>query len=347
MQFKKLARLSLAYFLHLTGFLYAIARIRLQRKAVVLMYHRVLDNEEYLTNLSMNGIVVKAETFEKQMKYLARNFHVISPVDFLMHIEKRIPFEPKSCLVTFDDGWKDNFKNALPVLKENKIPALVFLSTGFIGTRNRFWQTRLIHAFCSLREYVIQNPGKKTEILHAMKIDEIREIVKSSETEFRERVLAYAASQKKENVDLIEERVAALTKGILPQDERAPRDEDFLDWQEIETMAQEGIWIGSHGITHQILTMLEEREVAKEVSESKEDIERRLGRDTWAFSYPNGDHNKSVLDAIRESGYKLAFTTESGSVNLRDDPYRIKRQNVFEDMTNTIPMFLARVVGLW
>lgn len=347
MNFKKFTRLILAYFLYLTGLLSAIIRIRLHRKAVVLMYHRVLTNTEYLTNFFMNGIVVRAETFEKQMKYLAKNFHIVSPEDFLAHMEKKITFETKSCLVTFDDGWKDNYKNALPILTENKIPALVFLTTGFIGTHNHFWQTRLIQSLCSLRAYVTQNSAQQPDKLPAMKIDEISRIVHSSDQEFREKVLAFAASQKKEDVNLIEEKIALLKKRVQSQDEEESGGGDFLDWKEIEAMEQEGVWFGSHGISHRILPTLEAKEVEKEVSSSKEFIDDKLGKDAWAFSYPNGDCSKAAVDAVRKSGYKLAFTTESGPVSSRDDPYRIKRRNIFEDMTDSIPMFLARVVGLW
>jgi len=347
LKLKKTARYGVACFLYITGLLHAIARIRLRRKAVVLMYHRVLSDEEYLTCFSMNGIVVTTKTFAKQMKYLARNFHIVSPEDFLKHMQEKMPFASKTCLVTFDDGWKDNFKNALPTLKENKVPALVFLATGFIDTRNYFWQTRLIRSLYSLREYLAQNPDQQPDRLPAMKIDEISSIVHSSDEEFREKVLAFAASQKKENISLIEERIALLNKDIQSEGEEGLGHEDFLDWQEIMEMKKEGIWFGSHGISHRILPTLEEKEVEKEVSRSKEFIENKLGKDAWAFSYPNGNCSKAAVNAVQKSGYKLAFTTESGPVTSRDDPYRIKRRNIFEDMTDSIPMFLARVVGLW
>ena len=295
----------------------------------------------------MNGIVVTAKTFAKQMKYLARNFHIVSPEDFLKHMKNKVPFASKTCLVTFDDGWKDNFKNALPALKESRVPALVFLTTGFIGTGNHFWQTRLIRSLYSLRAYVARNPDQQPEKLPAMKIDEINEIVHSSDEQFREKVLAFVASQKKEDISLIEERIALLNKNIQSEDEEGLGHVEFLDWQEAMAMTQEGIRFGSHGMSHRILPTLEEKEVEKEVSQSKEFIEKKLGRDAWAFSYPNGDCSKTTVDAVRRSGYKLAFTTESGPVTSRDDPYRIKRRNIFEDMTDSIPMFLARVVGLW
>ena len=246
MNFKKIAKCCVVYSLYITGLLSAIARIRLRKKAVVLMYHRVLTDEEFGENSSMNGIVVREGTFEKQMKYLAKKFHIISPDDFLVHMQKGISFEPMSCLVTFDDGWKDNFKNALPVLKENKIPALVFLTTGFIGSGNSFWQERLIQSFHSLRRHVGQNSAQNAESLPAMKNDEISKIVCSGETEFREKVFIFTASQKKETASRIEEIIALLNKGIKPHNERTLVDEVFLNWQEIEAMGQKGICFGSH-----------------------------------------------------------------------------------------------------
>ena len=82
-------------------------------------------------------------------------------------------------------------------------------------------------------------------------------------------------------------------------------------------------------------------------AESKRLIEKNIGKRIAAFCYPNGEHDETVVSHVRESGYRVAFTTEPGQVAGGDDAYTIKRINIHEHMTRTIPLFLARIAGLW
>lgn len=344
---KKYARVAIASLLAGTGLLSAFARLRLNRKAVVLTYHRVLTNDEYDKKLFTNGIAVTVGTFEKQMAYLARNFRIVSPEEFCAHLRDGIPFEAKSCLVTFDDGWKDTITNALPILRKNGIPSLVFLSTEFIGSRARFWQERLIRAFYSLREYIMEHEEEKGRILSAVDIDGIENILGSDATSFREKVLAFTESQKRKGLDRVEAVIERLNGTIPNQPREGTGSETFLNWQDVGRMEEEGIRFGSHGKSHRILTVLNKEEVEKEVAESKDVIGKRLGKDICAFSYPNGDYSEQVMEAVRLVNYRVAFTTESGPVSVNDNRYSLRRRNIHEDMTDSIPMFLARVAGLW
>ena len=128
---------------------------------------------------------------------------------------------------------------------------------------------------------------------------------------------------------------------------RDPAEEAFINWDEIRLMAKNGISFGSHGKSHAILTRLDKTEIEKETLESKARIEEMLGEPIISFSYPNGDYSGDVMDIVRNSGYRAAFSTESGTHSVDDNPYRIRRINIHGDMTSSIPMFLARVVGLW
>ncbi|MBI4767077.1 MAG: polysaccharide deacetylase family protein [Deltaproteobacteria bacterium] len=112
-------------------------------------------------------------------------------------------------------------------------------------------------------------------------------------------------------------------------------------------MEKEGVRFGSHGINHLILPLLEMEEIEKEVLESKTLIESKLGKKVWAFSYPNGDYNEKVINTINTQGYKIAFGTEPGRVTYGDNLFNLRRMNIHEDMTDSIPMFLARIAGLW
>ena len=76
-------------------------------------------------------------------------------------------------------------------------------------------------------------------------------------------------------------------------------------------------------------------------------IENELNSSINSFSYPNGDYSEEIAWQVREYGYEIAFGNESGFITHNDNPYTLKRINIHDDMTKSIPMFLARIVGLW
>ena len=134
MNIKQLSRNVIAHCLYYTGVLSLLGKKRFKDRALVLMYHRVVTEQDKSHCLSHDGIIVSKAAFEKQMRFLRDRFNVLSLNDFIDCIEGRKAFGYKSCLVTFDDGWKDNFQNAYPVLKEIGIPAVIFLRLILWGT---------------------------------------------------------------------------------------------------------------------------------------------------------------------------------------------------------------------
>ena len=120
----------------------------------------------------------------------------------------------------------------------------------------------------------------------------------------------------------------------------------FLEWNEIKTMAGNGIEFGSHGKSHSILIETGV-DLDNELLQSKSVVESQLHNPIRSFSYPNGDYTREIAERVRQYGYDLAFVTENGFVSHLDNPMTLKRINIHEDMTNSIPMFLARLVGLW
>jgi hypothetical protein len=87
--------------------------------------------------------------------------------------------------------------------------------------------------------------------------------------------------------------------------------------------------------------------VRDEAEGSRAVVERRGGRPPLAFSYPNGYVDSDVVRTVKAAGYELGFITRRGHVRCDDDPFLIRRLNIHEAMTDTPPMFLARLVGLW
>jgi peptidoglycan/xylan/chitin deacetylase (PgdA/CDA1 family) len=321
--------------------------IALRRKAVVLMYHRVLTSEERTKTGSHPGIVVDRETFVRQMAVLKRRFHVLTIGEFASRMERRIPFDDSSCLITFDDGWSDNFTHALPILHQYGLPAVVFLPVNFIGGRRLFWQERLTHLVVQAVMQVRSDPQRRErfrESLAAVRLDSLLDL---PDHDPRFAIMEAVRQQKKLAASVIDGSVATLADELGFQADEQDDTDGFMTWEQIAHMSQQGIAFGGHGAEHRLLTVLSTDEARDEIHTAKDVIDNRLKEKVLTFSYPNGNWSPDVAKLVKESGYRMAFTTQSGFVNCEDDRFTVRRVNVHEGMTNSTPMFLARVVGLF
>ncbi len=334
---KSAIKSAAAAMLYYSGALHLLKKVLLRDKAVVLMYHRVLTRSEMDNSASNSGIIVEDKVFDAQMRFLSTNFNLMKPDDFMGHMENRVRFKSGSCLVTFDDGWADNYANALPVLKKYEIPALVFLTEGFIGAGRLFWQERMtacLDALCSKRSAdgmgLLKKYGLVPDPRECPAPDDIRRFVSS-------RKRAAAA----ENEKMIEEM-----ERWLGQRPKTPV-ETFVDWDQAKEMMKDGVSFGSHGIHHSILTMVSESAANSEIGASKSRLESRLGRAIGSFSYPNGDFDERAASMVERHGYRAAFTTRPGFVSHSDNRFTLNRINIHNDATFTAPLFFCRILGVF
>jgi len=119
---------------------------RLRGKVVILTYHRVLSPSELARDYVQPGMYVRADVFEAQMQFLKEHFEVLSLSRlFELWAGGGLDAGTRYCVVTFDDGWRDNYVHAYPVLRRLGIPATIFLPTRFVGTDEWFWPEKLAH----------------------------------------------------------------------------------------------------------------------------------------------------------------------------------------------------------
>ena len=322
-------------------------RLALRERVVVLMYHRVipLDDEKAAVG-TYEGMQVDPGTFEHQMAYLRKPFRLLSLASLRRHLQERNPFPTNSCLVTFDDGWKDNYTHAYPILKRHEIPAVIFLSVGHIGTRKRFWQERIFSALHGIRGAARRDPGIPARYGTLPEEIKIEELSALPEGKFRKEVWEQIRSLKKLPLSRIEPIVNAIEACMGTIGGPSSEGDSFLSWEDIEEMSRGGIDFGSHGLNHEILTNVSAGEVRKEVLDSRRIIEGRIQKSVYAFSYPNGDNDPAVRQCIGECGYEIAFGTRRGFAGADDDPLSLKRMNVHDDVTREVPMFLSSILGM-
>ena len=339
-------RKALIHALYYAGALRLMQAIRLRRRAVVLMYHRVLTREQQQAVGSNPGIVIMRETFARQMSCLKRGFTVLSADDFARRVRDGVPFDDSSCLITFDDGWQDNFDNAWPVLQAQSLPALIFLPVNFVGTTRAFWRETLTLLLTRIRNEVRQRPQRRVVYAPILERLELTGVLDVAGDDPRVAISEALEPLKRRPVECINAAISelAVAAGVSLGELTAP--DRFMDWSHVEQMAATGIAFGGHGAEHRLLGHLADEEVDGEIETTTTVMRQRLRAPAPAFSFPSGSWTPTVIDKIRRAGYQLGFTTEPGTVTAGDAPLTIRRINISEDMTATTPMFLARILGL-
>jgi peptidoglycan/xylan/chitin deacetylase (PgdA/CDA1 family) len=310
----------------------------------VLTYHRVLPDEVVAETPSHPAIVVSRTTFDMHVRSLARWFHPMSLDGFQNVLLSREPFAAGSCLVTFDDGWRDNLDQAIPSLEAHGIPATVFLVASLIGTPNRFWQERMTEQLRALGSRAAADPALRVRVAEDPRLAPMRVGLEAGRPVRRDEIAAVTSGLKDTPLEEIESFLATVTDWVGATGSATER--DFLNWDEVRGMTARGATFGAHGLTHRILTG-KGTDFVQEIEGSRRVLDRELGAAPEAFCYPNGDFNDDVAARVRDAGYRVAFSTRPGYVSADDNQYEICRINMHEDMTCTVPLFLARIAGLW
>lgn len=337
---------AIAAALYRLGVLRMWQTLALRRKAVVLMYHRVLTDEEWKRTGSHPGIVVTHETFARQMALLKRRFRVLSIREFADHLERRIPFDDSSCVITFDDGWRDNVTNAWPVLKKFDLPAVVFLPVNFVGEQRIFWREALTHALVKVLEDCRASQVRTLRYRALLEPFGLGNVLSIAGADSRSGVAQALDLRPDLRASVAEELLARLAAEFDISVDAAQTPDQFMAWGDVVTLSQNGMAFGGHGSEHERLGEIPADQARADIEQSKTVLDSRCSPTLPVFSYPNGDWSPAVARSVEEAGYRLAFTTEPGSVRCEDFPFGLRRVNVHEDATSTPGLFLARLTGL-
>lgn len=340
-------KVAAVHLLYYTGIMGAWARWALRRKVLVLMYHRVLTDDEATRTASHPAIIVTSRTFDRQMALLKRRCRVLTLEQLADHFERKRPFPDFSVVITFDDGWRDNYTNALPILRRHGLPAIVFLPSAFIGTRRLFWQETLVHLLLIAAGRAQDDPsawGRLSAVLAGPGLDQVLGLPEPDRRAGAIAAVSHLKSKTREArqalIDTLAAELGVGTCGLSEVD-------GFIGWDELREMSRSGIAFGGHGVDHLLLTQASADEMDEEILGSKAFLEERIDATIPTFSYPNGYVNPVIVDKVRRAGYRLAFTTKRGLAECQDDPATIGRLNIHEGPTDSDAMFMARLVGLF
>ncbi|WP_053150838.1 polysaccharide deacetylase family protein [Pseudomonas sp. P97.38] len=302
------------------GWLYlntALGRGPLRGAGVILMLHRVLSNDRAAELPHRNELCVGPEAFEHLLLWLQRHFDCVPLMTLLLADPEHVPNRPRVAL-TFDDGWRDNAMNAFPLLRQYQVPASIFLSTDFIGSRQHFWWEALGETLWgshgqvarhSLIEHLHQ-VGRPLPVL----LDDIDDDRRSLA------LVHYLQSLKSLDPQVLSDLTETCPHGAQPQ---------ALDWSQVRMLEDSGlIRFGPHGASHAILTGLDDQRLHEELSRSRIALENGCAQPLPVYCYPNGDHDARVRQQVATHGYPFALGTETGLYRHDGDPLNLPRFGV-------------------
>lgn len=264
----------------------------------------------------------------RHMLYLQRYYRVLPLEEALEELyatgkpKERISDRRIPLVLTFDDGYRDNYTHAFPLARELHVPITIFLNPGYIESRNNncsWWQAG---------DYLVEHAQVDEAVIegytyHLDRPEERETLARAIYTRARN-----ARSVAEREAFLAEVRDALAIPSIVPTEKEA-----ILSWEEIIEMERSG-WVsfGGHTMHHPVLAYLESpTEVRTEVSECRTIVEQHLGHPVRTFAYPIGkvEHiGKEALKAVREAGYDWAVTTIFGINNSESDPLQLRRIEV-------------------
>jgi peptidoglycan/xylan/chitin deacetylase (PgdA/CDA1 family) len=283
------------------------------------------------------------------MAYIAKRFKVINVGEMREHLRNQKPFPTRSILITFDDGWKDNYLHAMPILKKNNIPALIFLSTGFIGKNKQFWQEKMARLLWTAVDMAKLNPEMGNELQALFKTLCVRKLIASQDIHrhigIQDMILNIKRHEYTEIYKQLHSLENMITQSVSFDKSTLDGEIEFLSWDEVKKMIATGIYFGSHGVNHKILDK-KGVDIDFELQNSKIEIEQKLGTSALTFSYPNGNYNRAIADKVKSNGYALGFGTKFGYNSSNADHFTLRRININQNLAPTIPRLMARISGI-
>ncbi len=289
----------------------------------VLIYHRVLAAPDPLRRGD-----VDRDTFDWQMATLGRCFR---PVGLVEGIERLVAgnLPPRAVAVTFDDGYRDNHDEALPLLQRHGIPATFFVTTGTLG--RCMWNDTVI-------ETVRACAGGAIDAT-AVGLGRLETRTRSESLAALQTLLPTLKQWPREARDEAVEALAAANG-------QAPPAGLMMQREQVAAMADAGMDIGAHTVNHPILRRTTSREAEEEIASSRATLEGITGRPVPLFAYPNGrpgvDYAAEHVELVRRLGFTGAVSTERGAnASGSADPFQVRR---FTPWDRTPARFAARLL---
>jgi peptidoglycan/xylan/chitin deacetylase (PgdA/CDA1 family) len=302
-----------AYYVALEGF-----GERIKNELSILLYHGV-------SNLIPKGIEnasnkhISQNAFHKQMSYIKKHCNLLSMDDVLecLCIGK---FPEKSVAITFDDGFKNNYSVAAPILDELQLPATFYFCSGIINTDRMFWVDEI-------EDCINRSKVKHIDISLGNRIQKFSLENNNSKLEALIKIKDYCKKQGSDITSVLIKELQGKTQ-IVPSVESSDNYKK-MNWKEVCEMDRNKLFIiGGHSMYHDILTALSDEQMREDVETSIEVMENKLGHKITHYSYPEGQkhhYSNKVISVLKSKGIKCSPSAVCGLNDVTENPFHLKR----------------------
>lgn len=300
---------------------------RWRQGVLILNYHRIGDPGDQMLDHGLWSATPKA--FERQMRFLRRHCRIISPAQLL---EQEALAGQACAMVTFDDGYRDNYEVAFPILQSLGVPATFFVSTGFTDRPRLPWWDEISWMICSSR---------RSRLSSAMLALDVT-LEGNRQRAIDAALLVYKRLPGEATAVFMDDLGEACGTGRCPAN--LGRDL-WMTWDMLRAMSEAGMTVGGHTVDHPVLSRLSPLEQEEQIGGCMQRLEEELAVKGRFFAYPRGKED-SFSDATRAALYQakidVAFSYYGGFNHPgHADPYDVRRVPV--EMTTRREAFEALV----
>jgi peptidoglycan/xylan/chitin deacetylase (PgdA/CDA1 family) len=300
------------------------------------MYHRVAELESDIWDLA-----VSPTRFEQQLRVLKKTANVISTEELIERLEKRT-LKKHSIVITFDDGYVDNYLVAKPILESFELPATFFITSGNIGLAHEFWWDELAHICLFSKELpllfslTVASGCISISLQNEQQLsDELRQkhkVWKASDEAppSLRATLFYLLWQHFKPLPYTEQQLllqhirvwAGQPVGVRPHYQS-------MSLEQMRELSNNPLFtIGAHTVTHPALASHSPLFQKQQLLESKQLLSQAIGRKIDMLAYPYGDYNEHTPEIAAAVEFKAAFTTEARAITAKTDLYHLGRFQV-------------------
>jgi peptidoglycan/xylan/chitin deacetylase (PgdA/CDA1 family) len=309
----------------------------------IVTYHGVMPSGYRPVDAAFDGNLVSTDNLRRQLRMLKANYSVISPEDVLAWRRGDAQIPPRAVLLTCDDGLLNCLTEMVPVLNEESVKCLFFVTgASALDTRATLWYEDLFLILLRARARAFKISHEGIDLSGKLSSIEQR------------RSIWWIAVKRLSQLDST--RRASFVGALHAQLESPPeidlanevscRRLGLLTGRELRELAAAGMTIGAHSMSHPMLSQMSPDLAYKEIYDSRTELEKILGQKVWAFAYPFGDTESvtpEILALSQKAGFEVAFLNHGGGLGAALPAFALPRVHVTSEIN--LPELEAHLSG--
>ena len=305
------------------------------RRVLILSYHRVVADFAAEAKRSLYTLNIEQKTFRAHLEALQESHDVVSLEEALSVLEGKEQSARDVAVVTFDDGYRDVYTHAFPVMRDMRIPGVIYVPSSFVGTDRRLGHDRLYLALRKMRDRRIGPMAVGVRPQFERWLIDVFEGGAGPLLALERLIARYPTPGLLQLADALEERLGLSShkpaEGELP-----------VSFEMLREMDAHGIITGAHTAEHTVLTHQRLEDARREIAQCKAALEKGVKKPVRHFAYCNGYYSAGVAQALKAEGFASAVTTEDMPNVPGVDPFALKRKVLWEASSSGVLGFYSR-----